>query len=258
MIFLFSLFKITSVYLKCSVTHIKILKGALWGAAGMCLLLILPFGKYLKYIFGYGILNVFLIRYIFQGKNIFSLKDRMAWKRTLQIAVCVMVTAMLLGGSLVASKRILRLENTTQISIVTLMEGMLICKSLQWILKNKKQKIYSVKLFQGEKNWCVEGLFDTGNSLVEPISGKPVSVLQMTDSELELLPKTGYRIIPYRSVGTTNGLMDGYIFDKLEIAGPYGLIHIKYPIVAISKQPLSTTGTYRMILHPKLFVESEE
>lgn len=249
MIFLFSLFKITSVYLKCSVTHIRILKGAFLGAVGMCLLLMIPFGRYMKFILGYGVLNFFLIHYIFRSRN---------KKRVLQIAVTVMIAAITLGGCMVASCRLIKPQNTIQTGFLTLIEAMIICKVLCWIQKEKKTQIYPVRLFLGEKTWDAKGLFDTGNSLVEPISGKPVSVMDNSIIGQVRLPETGYRVIPYRSVGMANGIMDGYIFEKMEIDGPDGKIEVKQPVIAISKQALSTTGTYRMILHPKLFVESEE
>ena len=263
MIFLFSLFKITSVYLKCSVTHIRILKGAVLGAVVMCLLLVLPLPNCLKFVLGYGILNLFLIRYIFRGKffcgkNPLFIKGKEDLKRTLQIAVTVMVVAMLLGGGLFVSGKIKKPETTMQISLITLAEGMVICIALRWSQKEKKQKIYSVRLIQGEHILCTDGLLDTGNSLVEPISKKPVSVVELSVVQGDFLPETGYRIIPFRSVGMENGLMDGYILERMEIDGPYGMICIERPVIAISKQPLSTNGTYRMILHPKLFVESEE
>lgn len=73
-------------------------------------------------------------------------------------------------------------------------------------------------LVNGETRVRVSALLDSGNSLREPISGKPVSVI---DSRLyhTLWEETQmpYRAIPYRSIGRQNGILRGYLLPRLEL-----------------------------------------
>ena len=46
-------------------------------------------------------------------------------------------------------------------------------------------------------------------------------------------------MIPYRAVGTENGMLPGVLFDRMEVMSEEcGSIWIERPIVAISKEPL--------------------
>lgn len=73
-------------------------------------------------------------------------------------------------------------------------------------------------LICGEDRITVNALLDSGNSLREPISGRPVSVV---DGETLLglwhsgLP--GYRVIPYHSIGRRHGILQGYLLPELQL-----------------------------------------
>jgi stage II sporulation protein GA (sporulation sigma-E factor processing peptidase) len=63
----------------------------------------------------------------------------------------------------------------------------------------------------------VTALVDSGNSLVEPISGKPVSVISKdTLNKLRGNEQDIYRAIPYRSIGRS-GILKGYLMQEVEI-----------------------------------------
>jgi len=249
MVFLLSAYEITSVYLRCTVTHLQILKGALLGAIGMCLILIIPIGGASRFFVGYLLLNVLLIKYIFgAGKS----KNR-------NLAMVTMVVSMLLGGALMLLKKLIRADSTLIMLAGTLFITFFVCRLLKMQQKKEDTNLCRATLFLGEKQWEVQALMDTGNSLFEPISGKPVSLVEsgIWGHLPEFSPNT-YRVIPFHSVGKENGLLPGYIFDKLEIETIQSRRTIVNPIIGISNQPLSSNETYQMILHPKLFMEREE
>ena len=64
----------------------------------------------------------------------------------------------------------------------------------------------------------IHALVDSGNTLTEPISGAPVSVL---DARIfyRLWPEglPGFRVIPYHSVGKKSGILKGYPVPQMTL-----------------------------------------
>lgn len=101
----------------------------------------------------------------------------------------------------------------------------------------------------------VTALLDTGNFLVEPISGKPVSVLEETylagylpESEWE----DGFRLIPYRSVGRRHGMMRGLVFDQMEVKRGRKYACVEEPVIGLVRGIFGENRQYQMLLHSKL------
>ena len=104
----------------------------------------------------------------------------------------------------------------------------------------------------------VNALIETGNSLREPVSGKPVSVV-----EEEMLGRLSgikipekLKVIPYHSVGKSNGIMEGYEIPEMIIEDEGENLRWQKVIVGISKNKISANGRYQMILHPDLCNET--
>lgn len=64
----------------------------------------------------------------------------------------------------------------------------------------------------------VSALLDSGNSLREPVSGKPVSII---DAEIYRRlwrdAQRPYRAIPYHSIGRSRGILRGYLLPQMEV-----------------------------------------
>lgn len=119
------------------------------------------------------------------------------------------------------------------------------------IRRGKKALTYPVFLSCGTYRVLVEALYDTGNGLYDPISGKPVSILagsiledMLSKSDRLILP----RMIPFHTIAE-NGVLEAYILDELEIQ--CGLEHriLKEPMVACMPKE---SGQYQLILHRDL------
>ena len=105
---------------------------------------------------------------------------------------------------------------------------------------------YQVRLFLNEKSKEFTAMADSGNRLVEPVDAKEF-----------LGEKAGVLMIPYRAVGTENGMLPGVLFDRMEVMSEEcGSIRIERPIVAISKEPLFFGKDFTMIL-PECLVSGE-
>lgn len=136
--------------------------------------------------------------------------------------------------------------------------GMLGYQVISWWLeqlkKRKKAGICKVQMCgYGNEIW-LDALLDTGNSLREPISGKPVSVVDediFNRLEWVKLPEK-LKAIPYRSIGRENGIMEGYEVPEIVINNEGEQLCWQKVIVGISKTKVSTDGKYQMILHPDL------
>ena len=116
----------------------------------------------------------------------------------------------------------------------------------------------------GTKNITVTALCDTGCSLSDPTSGYPAMIISYEYGK-RLLPKpffesltTGsiipqefknrYRIIPFSTIDNKNGIMHGFIPDKVHIHGH----EISKIVIAISKTIVNKDTGFSAILNPEL------
>ncbi|MBE5949279.1 MAG: hypothetical protein E7261_09660 [Lachnospiraceae bacterium] len=156
--------------------------------------------------------------------------------------------------------------------------GALICfilgKTVLFLLKKMKdtKSIYwEVTLCMGDSEKKVTALADTGNHLVEPISGKPVHVVEIgvisdimkaefTDAVKNFYDKNimdrglyqgnGIRMIPFRAVGTPNEkLLVGISIDRMKFKNHTIDYETEKPYVALYDGVLAHDGSYHMLLH---------
>lgn len=108
---------------------------------------------------------------------------------------------------------------------------------------------------QGDR-WTLTGLIDTGNHLKEPMTGRPVSILDREEAKkLQRFCRieeedSGYLYIPYHSVGKEKGWMKGMVVDEMLIRTGEETFRITHPVLAVSEQKLSLQGEYQIILSP--------
>ena len=116
----------------------------------------------------------------------------------------------------------------------------------------KKTNLPVILRLQGKQIGC-RGLWDSGNSLREPITGRPVVIV-----EQGLLLRHGivepeqYFAIPYHAIGTQNGILKGVLADELEIPGQQGEKRWQKVMLGIYEGKISRQDEYQVILHPKL------
>lgn len=120
-----------------------------------------------------------------------------------------------------------------------------------------QRKKYHVRLFYADKTIEADALIDTGNSLKEPITGCPVSIIEkeaVSDILAEKIGKTEMCIIPYHSIGR-RGILYGIKIPKMEIVKEENIEIHENVIVAIYKGKLNISRGCQMILHPDILVE---
>ena len=104
----------------------------------------------------------------------------------------------------------------------------------------RQNSLCKVTLIGTDGRMKIVALIDSGNSLVEPISGKPVSVIEKgVFYGLWKEPPELYRVIPYHSIGKTKGILKGYLLPEIQIEWDGVTKHCKDVYVAVSEESIS-------------------
>ena len=148
--------------------------------------------------------------------------------------------------------------NTRKFFFVTLFSyGIMIFAIKLYRVQRKNDRIiFDVKLSFRGKSVVTKGLFDTGNSLKEPISGKIVHVaesriikpmIEGDDTAVERIC-----VIPYHSVGEETGMLYGYRLDEMVIIIDDKPKFLYKPIIAVYEGELSVRNKYGIILNGEI------
>lgn len=134
---------------------------------------------------------------------------------------------------------------------------------------SKKDMFCNVSIFINGKEKEIKAFIDTGNLLKDPISGIPVIVVEVSELE-EMIPKEivenlneilqgkdtkvlteipedyklKFRIIPFSSLGKQNGLLLGFIADKVIINLEETKAELSNIIIGIYEKSLTKNGLY--------------
>ncbi len=235
--------------LDSSVSLLKILGATLVSTSLQCLILILPSSHgYIKLILGYTLLEAATLRYLFCPDTP---------EQFIRIMATALLQAVVLGGSIQVMEYYLFPEGLTMpdlLGFTALSSALLV-----WLGKRagtgRKERLVTVKLFFSPDLVCtVNALIDSGNSLVDPISGKAVSLVERAALEefFGKLQPNRFRTIPYHSIDCKEGLLEAYGIEKLQIRRLGGWKSVKDPLIGVVGEGLSLKETYQMILHPAL------
>ncbi len=116
-------------------------------------------------------------------------------------------------------------------------------------------------LICGGRRVTAGALVDSGNSLTEPISRKPVCIVTagVMESIAKDLPE-GVRAVPYHSIGKSLGILEGRLLPELRIERN-GITRTFFQVwIAVSPQGISEredaeAESVKMIINPMLFSE---
>ncbi|WMC92232.1 sigma-E processing peptidase SpoIIGA [Kineothrix sp. MB12-C1] len=251
------LYSLISRTLGRTATRTRIWGISIGGTAVFCLMLLLPgIPVFIKRFIGPVLINMIMTAVIFKVRQI---------GEVVRCTGYLFVYAFFLGGLMkFLFANVTFLHNKTESIWYILGAGWFGYAILSWwneqIRKRKACHVYPVTLSGYGKTVTLKALSDTGNSLREPISGKPVSVIEegaLGELALIKMPEK-LKIIPYHSVGKENGILEGYEVPELMIEREEGTIRWQKVIVGISTNKISANGAYQMILHPDLCSEAPD
>lgn len=242
----------------------KIFLGAAAGTLGYLLPLFLPFPPLGRILFAAGSC-VGALWFTFSVK---------AFSVFLKVLGNYLKYALLLGGSMLLILRLPFAGMRNQKLVLSLLILYLMTAAGFRIQRrssaDRAKGTGSAVLIRDGKKICIDALVDSGNSLTEPISGKPVCVLDQNTARVlwgDGAVQTGtslsgeeipFRMIPYRSVGK-KGVMKGYLLPemRLELGGPAVTFYNIY--MAVSPQDLTKEeGKSQVLIHPALVTQNRQ
>jgi stage II sporulation protein GA (sporulation sigma-E factor processing peptidase) len=127
------------------------------------------------------------------------------------------------------------------------------------IKRIRGRRLYDVTIRLGENIVASRGMVDTGNSLTEPVTKRPVPVAQWSvvsgllpagctkDNFIRYVPPERIKLIPCKSAGKENGVMWAVRADEMSFADKV----VEKPLVGIYEGVLSEE--YGILLHRGFF-----
>lgn len=197
------------------------------------------------------------------------------WERSLlKVTLCFFGASAALGGMVWAAELMgghsLTMERGVLYSYVDLRLLLLLlvlCYGLLSMLTNRvfqhrRAELVPAVVRRGESSVKLIALLDTGNTLTDPITNRPVLVAEGEKCR-ELLPMPlpldrpveaisvlgcqgikGYRLLPYQTVGVAHGMLLAVKADSVVIGKQdYGSL-----LVALSPTPVSDGGGYQALI----------
>lgn len=224
-------------------TRLRLVLGAVVGAVAYLIPFWLPGPVWFRTAVGILPGNILMLLTAFRIKSI---------KSFLLILEKLLIFSFLMGGCMVFLVKNIPVLGQYATGILGIMGiGAIIYLLATLILKRgwNGASLCKVTLVCKEGKIKVTGLIDSGNSLAEPISGKPVSVVEKSVFHGLWKDEPGiYRVIPYHSIGKKNGMLKGYLFPEIQIE-TCGVTKIcKDVYIAVSEESISGDG----IIMPEL------
>ena len=264
----FLILKLVSLYIKPQTTYIRCILGAALGSLLSVLSLLISYENIICHMFfSYIFIAVAMVVGTFGLGDIRSLIKR---------CVVLYVVTIFLGGlinflysytymGVFLQNIFLGLRNTT--NILWMVGATLVAYICLKIFVNIAKRhsntnmLVKVKLVYKGKESLLVGLIDSGNSLREPYTGKPVHIVWEEAIRLLLqnqdIYTEGFRLVPFTSVGKKHGLIKVITIDELRIYPMENTLESteddiytkKDVVIGIYEGCLSNVGEFQMLLH---------
>ncbi|MCD7884926.1 MAG: sigma-E processing peptidase SpoIIGA [Lachnospiraceae bacterium] len=178
---------------------------------------------------------------------------RKEWRYNRDITLSLLAVTVCFGGLLGALTVILPLP-----VLALLIPALSLLRLLARTVRRRgrqEETAAAVTILLDGKSLTLKGLLDTGNQLREPLTASPVSIVQRTSLEPLLEgdweEQKGFFLIPYHSLGTEAGWMQGILADEMRVSSRRGGKTIRKPLIALYDKNVSSRQNYQIILHPE-------
>lgn len=283
-VFDFLILLIVKKILKWNTKWIRIIVASIFGAVTTCIYAILPslYGM-MKFLVSYIIICAIMVRIAFRINKI---KDFISAIVTVDLitfclggvisSLAYQIDTILYYVDAVRGRLFgeMSLLNVAILGMIGMFGISIIMKFLRY-QKQMSKEIFDIWLTKNGACIQTKGLVDTGNCLHDPITGKPVIVVEMKLLEEVLEPSlyhdlkkivtfedtsyhinsdnaTKIRLIPFQSIGKKRGILPAIILDEVEIRKDTQFLSSKKVIAALYDDVLSQTKEYQVILHKSL------
>lgn len=122
-----------------------------------------------------------------------------------------------------------------------------------------QRQICEAELFIKDARVTLKAFCDTGNMLMDPYTGSPVSIAAAQSvSSLDFHKKVSVRLIPFRTIGTENSLMPVITVDKMNIYLPGRKLEVAHPVIGLKEGKLTGRNDVQMILNSALLTDRKK
>lgn len=230
---------------------------AILGGLYACVILVLDIDYgIVESLFTYVVMSVLLTVIAFGSKNVKALTEKLA---------LLFMAVFLMSGVINLAYERGWIKGLWSMTVVTVLAVIIVFFLLRYRknCRESKENIVMVYIYNRGKSVTVSALIDTGNSLKEPITGKPVAIVTKDNALKIKAENTGIFAIPYRSVGEENGILNGFMADYMKIqrntTEKYKkTIVVNKPIIAEYDGKLTGDDSYCMLLSPQIVREGEK
>lgn len=257
----FIILMLVNYVMKFAATNWKLLLSATFGACWSVAAVMIPEAyKLFVNICTYILIGPIMIR-ICAGNNI---------KCVLKGTVVLMAIAVFMGGLMhflyynTYAGYFVRcvLLKDDILMVFTLLTVILAFLMIRWFLYGKRihSVLRKVKCVQGNENVDFEAIIDTGNCLTDPVTGKPVTVVEKNVmrsilNNIDDYTKVKYHLIPFRTVGCEDGMMEVITIDFMYIYDDKGTVSLQNALIGLSENKMSDGGMYQALINPQVLEE---
>ena len=247
--------------LKQTTTWVRLLAASIAGAAWACFVSVFRINnQIIEFILSNIIIGLLMIVIAFKTKDIHS---------AIRNLIGLYLSTFLLGGIFGSIyyhtnlgyylNKIIRgeYERESDIGIFLLIgiAAFFVAMKIIYITDQKRksqQNLFQVQIELNGNLVKTTGLLDTGNSLYEPISKKPVNIIEYDLIKVYLADdKPNLRVIPFKSIGKEQGIIYGITVNQLIIDKE--ALAVDNAILGFYDKKFSKKNGYHMILHPDIF-----
>jgi len=275
----------TAKFSQVRTTWVRLVAGAFVGAC-YSLALLLPS---LHYLLGFS------IKVLFSIVMVYAAFPRLRLRRFLQVLGYFYLVAFTMGGAMLGAIYLISKEQDlfgimngifvflTNVRYTWLVAAVfaafvLVRYGVGFLKRNFFHSFFKVPVVirLGDKRISTKALVDTGNQLRDPLTLKPVMIVEFDVLKKALPPEvlaalgndnepdlqrivdslsgsdwaSKIRLVPFSSIGKNRGMLVGIRPDEVVVITADSNVRIKDMIVGIYHRSLSPEGTYRALLHP--------
>jgi len=279
---------VTARFSKNKVSSLRLLAGAAVGALYVALMLLMPSMKFYTTVLAKVLLSFAMVAVSFSFKRIGSFMKSLAifYATTFLFAGAVFAFIFINGGGSFIRNGVIMtgvsLMNARSSQIILAIAFAMILLKVIWEYVRerflKEKTLVQIIIAFGQKTVGLCALVDTGNSLHDPLTNKPVVVVEFSAIK-ELLPEeirkifemesendlktvtdaiisspwfSRFRLIPFTSLGKENGMLIGFKADYIEIGDENEKRGVNDVTVGIYNKTLSRNEKYKALLSPEL------
>ncbi len=279
---------VTAKFSKIRSSNLRLLLGAVLGAAYLVIMILLPDMKVYTTVLSKFLLSVAMVAvtFHFSKLTLFFKTLAMFYAATFLFAGAGFALmffnrewGIMKNGVLMTPMALL---NTKWSELLMAFVVTLIILRIVWDVIQKKflreKLLVQMIISFDEKSIQLFALVDTGNSLHDPLTNMPVVVVEYSavkellpmdirdifeknsDNDLNMITTTiscsdwfsRFRLIPFTSLGKENGMLIGFRPDYIEIGTEDERKGVKEVIVGIYNRALSRNEQYKALMNPEL------